>query len=166
MPRTHTNITRKILELLKNDGTVPLGVFYGQMTGFGKKSVYDAVFRLREQGYVDLVSKNKSETLLLTSDGEALCNKYFPVRDGVWKIIIFDIPESKRKVRDFIRGRIKSLGFKRWQSSIWVSPYYLDTEVEKELRLLAEKYFVRLIKTTDINYLKDLEKLFIKKNSN
>jgi CRISPR-associated endonuclease Cas2 len=77
-------------------------------------------------------------------------------------MVIFDIPERQRTVRTFLRNRLKTLGFKMWQASIWVSPYRLDKKLEDELAQLAEKFFIRLIKTTDINYTKDLENLFIK----
>ena len=73
---------------------------------------------------------------------------------------MFDIPESKRPVRNFLRQKLHALHFKKWQNSIWVSPYTLDPELEAELLNLAAKYFIRLIKTTDINYDKDLRKLF------
>jgi phenylacetic acid degradation operon negative regulatory protein len=92
--------------------------------------------------------------------GTQLIHKVRPKKDGIWKIIIFDIPESKRAVRNTLRSKLNSLGFKKWQNSIWISPYALDPTIEEELNQLATKLFIRLIKTTDINYTEDLEKLF------
>jgi hypothetical protein len=102
----------------------------------------------------------KDKIFTLSKEGNKTFLKHNPVKDGVWKIIVFDIPESKRFIRNFIRARLKSLGFKKWQNSIWVSPFVLDEDLEKELEELASKIFIRLIKTTDINYTKDLEKMF------
>ena len=55
---------------------------------------------------------------------------------------------------------IKGGGFKKWQNSIWVSPYAMDREIEEELNDLGKKFSVRLIKTTQINHNEDLEKMF------
>jgi len=121
-----------------------------------KKAVYDALYRLQQQG---LVTKQQNG-YLVTAEGVQLIHNFFPKRDGVWKLIIFDIPERQRQVRNFLRQKLQALGFKKWQNSIWVSPYALDPELEAELQQLAQKYFVRLIRTTEVNYDKDLKKLF------
>lgn len=43
--------------------------------------------------------------------------------DKKWRVIIFDIPEKKRKVRDRIRVLFRSAGFYLLQDSVWVYPY-------------------------------------------
>lgn len=43
--------------------------------------------------------------------------------DKKWRVIIFDIPEKKKKVRDQIRNLFVSAGFSRLQDSVWVYPY-------------------------------------------
>lgn len=43
--------------------------------------------------------------------------------DRKWRVIIFDIPEKKRKIRDQIRVLFKSAGFYLLQDSVWVYPY-------------------------------------------
>jgi len=43
--------------------------------------------------------------------------------DGKWRVVIFDIPEKKRKVRDRIRNLFTSAGLYRLQDSVWVYPY-------------------------------------------
>lgn len=43
--------------------------------------------------------------------------------DGRWRVIIFDIPDKKRKIRDRIRYLFKSAGFYLLQQSVWVYPY-------------------------------------------
>lgn len=123
-----------------------------------KKSIYDTLYRLHQDGVLTMTQNGYQ----ITAEGSQLIHRYFPERDGIWKLIVFDIPERKRKVRNFLRQKLLALGFKKWQNSIWVSPYKLDRQVEKELNELATKYFIRLIKTTEINYTEDLEKLFDK----
>ncbi len=45
------------------------------------------------------------------------------VWDGKWRIIIFDIPEPRRKVRIKLRRTLHAIGFVRLQDSVWVFPY-------------------------------------------
>src|SRR3989338_8683086 len=68
----------------------------------------------------------------LTDEGEKRLRKlelqgYRLVRPGKWdkkwRVIIFDIPEKKKKIRDQIRSLFVSAGFFRLQDSVWVYPY-------------------------------------------
>ncbi len=43
--------------------------------------------------------------------------------DRKWRVIIFDIPDKKRKTRDQIRYLFKTAGFYLLQESVWVYPY-------------------------------------------
>jgi len=43
--------------------------------------------------------------------------------DKKWRVIIFDIPEKKRKMRDKIRHLFNQAGLYRLQDSVWVYPY-------------------------------------------
>ncbi len=43
--------------------------------------------------------------------------------DNKWRVIIFDIPEKKRRVRDQIRHLFNKSGMYRLQDSVWVYPY-------------------------------------------
>jgi DNA-binding transcriptional regulator PaaX len=43
--------------------------------------------------------------------------------DGKWRVMIFDIPEKKRRERDLVRKLFKSAEFYPLQESVWVYPY-------------------------------------------
>lgn len=43
--------------------------------------------------------------------------------DSKWRMIIFDIPEKKRRVRKQISTLFNQAGFYRLQDSVWVYPY-------------------------------------------
>lgn len=43
--------------------------------------------------------------------------------NGRWRVVIFDIPEWRRKIRDRLRILMQELGFVRLQDSVWVFPY-------------------------------------------
>ena len=120
------------------------------------KDFYNYIFRLAEQ---ELITK-AGGMAAITPEGKKLLKRLSPEKDGVWKLVIFDIPEKHKYVRSILRGKLKQLHFKKWQNSIWLSPYELDSEIEQELDSLGKKFFVRLIKTTQINHPETLEKMF------
>jgi len=43
--------------------------------------------------------------------------------NGRWRVVIFDVPERRRKTRDRLRIIMKELGFVRLQDSVWVFPF-------------------------------------------
>src|SRR3989344_2472491 len=43
--------------------------------------------------------------------------------DKKWRILIFDIREERKMLRDKVRRTLISIGFKRLQKSVWVYPY-------------------------------------------
>jgi len=124
------------------------------------KEIYNTVFRLSGLELIARQAENKKISLSLTAEGKKILQRNLPKKDGVWKLVIFDIPEKQKYVRVVLRAKLKALHFKKWQNSIWISPFALDEEIEQELKELGKKFFVRLIKTTDINHTEDLDKLF------
>lgn len=49
--------------------------------------------------------------------------------DGKWRLVIFDIPEKKKKSRDSFAGHLKSLGLFRLQDSVFIHPYDCKNEI-------------------------------------
>jgi len=43
--------------------------------------------------------------------------------DKKWRVLIFDVPEKRRGIRDKVRNIITSVGFMKLQKSVWVYPY-------------------------------------------
>lgn len=43
--------------------------------------------------------------------------------NGRWRVIVFDVPERRRKTRDRLRILMRQLGFVHLQDSVWVFPY-------------------------------------------
>jgi DNA-binding transcriptional regulator PaaX len=59
--------------------------------------------------------------------------------DGKWRIVLFDIPETRKKVREAIRFHFKKLGLMEYQKSVFISPY----SCQKEIKFIAEFYKAR-----------------------
>ena len=78
-------------------------------------------FLQRENGYLKLTAKGEAALRLF----EAREFKFrTPKRwDHKWRVLIFDIPEYRKGLRDKVRHTIESIGFVRLQDSVWVYPY-------------------------------------------
>lgn len=50
--------------------------------------------------------------------------------DGFWRVVIFDIPEDKKIVRDALRRRLKYFNFYPLQKSVFVTPFSCEKEIE------------------------------------
>lgn len=91
-----------------------------------KKSEFaQALKRLRERGLIeeDRVD-TKKVVLKLTEVGRNMLGVgSFDEKewDGKWRIVIFDIPEQKRLIRDLFRRNLKKWGFKHLQKSVLIS---------------------------------------------
>ena len=69
--------------------------------------------------------------------------------DKKWRIVIFDIPQSRKNQRDKLRFTLKQIGFIKLQHSVWIYPYdceelitllKLDFKIGKEIiYIIAEK---------------------------
>ncbi len=71
--------------------------------------------------YYELTKDGQSKLRLFT-----LAQSHLPKQkkwDRKWRVIIFDIPEKKKKVRDQVRKFFISAGLLRLQDSVWVYPY-------------------------------------------
>lgn len=161
MARTYNNDTLAVLKLLSGKtGEYAQELFKHFSSGLSYKDFYNILYRLDSQELIQKVNDAGRLRIKISGEGERLLSRAKPQADGIWKLVIFDIPEKQKYVRTILRAKLKALHFKKWQNSIWVSPYALDPEIEDELKNLAKKFFVRLIKTTQINETQDLEKMF------
>lgn len=43
--------------------------------------------------------------------------------DGKYRVVVFDIEEGKKKIRDFVRRQLVNMGFIRLQNSVWIGLY-------------------------------------------
>lgn len=119
--------------------------------GHTKKRFNQDLRRLEKRGYV----KNKSGKLLITDKGRLEAFEKIDTQskkwDGKWRFVIFDIPFDRKKLREMFRKKIKEMGFKQYQKSVWVLPF----EINEYINLLIDEYrankYVKLITAEEIS---------------
>jgi phenylacetic acid degradation operon negative regulatory protein len=70
--------------------------------------------------------------------------------DGVWRLVIFDIPESHKRVRDTLRRRLKEWGFNPWQKSVWATKKPLTDVLRELVKKLEVEDWVLIIESRDV----------------
>jgi hypothetical protein len=64
--------------------------------------------------------------------------------DKKWRLVIFDIPENKRRSRDALRKKLSELGFYQCQKSAWIHPFPCLEEIEFIKEYFRIKPFVKM----------------------
>jgi hypothetical protein len=112
---------------------------------------------LKKRGLIKIKNLEGKKGILLTSKGKerALkvkfkCIKKEKREDGKWIMVIFDIPEKKRKIRDLFRKNLQALGYQKLQKSIWVCPYEVFKETEELVRDYSIDHYVRIFLIEEI----------------
>ena len=137
---------------------------------YPNKKVYDNFYKLRKQGLVDFYKKNNQIYISLTEKGkkkagwmqiDALKIKKPKKWDGKWRILLFDIMETKKFHREALRGKLIELGFRLLQKSAWIIPYECKDEIGllKSFFGLSDKE-VKLAVASNIEGEKELKEKF------
>ena len=108
------------------------------------KLVRSEIQKLAKKKLIIVFEKNGEPVIRLTEKGQQELLRYQLKEkvikkkswDKKWRLIIFDIAEKKRGVRDRLRQDMLSFGFQKLQDSVWVYPY----ECEQVVGLLKAQY--------------------------
>lgn len=66
---------------------------------------------------------NQGESVLRTLEARERVMQKPRHWDRKWRVLIFDIPEYRKGMRDKIRNTLQSIGFVHLQHSVWIYPY-------------------------------------------
>ena len=97
-----------------------------------KYSINNSFARLRERGLIEIIEINGKKVARITEKGKSkldfLDKHNFKLQipkkwDGRWRVVIFDIKESRSKTRFLLRKTLSQIGFVRLQNSVWLFPY-------------------------------------------
>lgn len=97
--------------------------------------------RLRKQGWLESRRDGRETTYVLTDAAWQLLDegrtRIFARAtgpwDGQWHMVIYQVPEVDRALREQLRKRLSWLGFGPLSPSVWVSPHDRTTEVRAGL---------------------------------
>lgn len=89
--------------------------------------------RLKQKGEIEFIERDGKKYARLTTLGEKILNLHREKLNLVenkarrwdrrYRLIIFDIPEKRKQIREHLRFEMQEVGFLRIQDSSWVYPY-------------------------------------------
>ena len=135
-----------------------------------KEKFKKELYRLQQKGFIIKYLKDKEPYIKLTPKGKVLLRKYmtdqtaiaYPKKwDKKWRMVIFDIPNDKRKMRDAIRHKLLRLGFTELQESVYVFPFDCWPEIEFLRKIYYLKPYIQYIVADRIETEQNLIKYFI-----
>lgn len=130
------------------------------------------VHKLKKEGFL-IEKKEKNRNILRVTQGGAKklfnlihrrkshytvprAEKYSSMRSENICIVTFDIPESERRKRDWLRGVLKFLGFSMVQKSVWVGKIKIPGDLLSDLSLLKMMDFIQIFEVGKTGTLEDV----------
>lgn len=119
--------------------------------------IKEALHYARRQQWITLHESRDGLTLTVSNRGRRYVRKVqldesLPTGkwDLRWRIVIFDIPNTKKNARESLRGVLKRLGFLPLQESVWMTPWPCDDQITALRELYGIPHEVVLIEASKI----------------
>jgi len=110
----------------------------------------ESIRRLRRDGLLEQEKSDDGKRILKLSQlGKDFLKVGNESWDGKYRIVIWDIPESKRRIRNLFRRRIKDWNFKVLQKSVWISKENVTSQLRKLISELDLEKWVLVIESED-----------------
>ena len=132
-----------------------------------------SIKNLVESGCIEMLHSDNKDYLKLTKKGKNKLNciklegngaLVSIVWDGLWRIIILDIPEERKNEREALRYLLKKADFTCIKNTVWISPFpyeHLFTNIKKDLGLGTELMIIvtdKIDEETKLAFLKSIKK--------
>ena len=96
-------------------------------------------------GTITMILTDRGKEKALTYNLEKMQIKEPKRWDKQWRMVLFDIPERARKIRDAFRHHLKRLGFYEFQKSVFVHPFDCQDEIDYLIEFYDARKFIRFI---------------------
>jgi CRISPR-associated endonuclease Cas2 len=127
---------------------------------FKKEKLRSSFKYLKKRGLLEIKREGHDVRISLTKEGRKRAGKYQiddlkiekPKKwDKKWRVVVFDIPNTSRLIRDIFRRKLKEFGFYRLQQSIWIYPYPCREEIALLREFLgANKKQIQVLEVTNL----------------
>lgn len=125
------------------------------------RELYRAIRRLYESKLIShRENKDGSVSIGLNREGRRVALRYkademtipVPSRwDHKWRVVLFDVPEKHKRLRDALRNQLRQLGLQEFQKSVFVHPYECRDEIDFVIELYNARPYVRFIEGAHID---------------
>jgi phenylacetic acid degradation operon negative regulatory protein len=128
--------------------------------------------RLEKKGFVKRKTTKGEDYYSLTLLGNERAKKYklnsMRIQtqkkwDGLWRIVMFDIPEEKMMARRAINLILKKLGCVQYQKSVFITPYPCEKEINFVGECFDARKYLRIITAKEVEGVEQIKKVFKQK---
>jgi len=121
-----------------------------------RQSLKNAIAGLYKSKFLEeKENKDGSLTIILTENGKRKALTYqideMEIKKPEKRIILFDIPDKKRKERNALRHHLKKIGFYKYQESVFVHPFDCKDEMDYLIEFYNLRRFVRFVVADQID---------------
>lgn len=128
---------------------------------FSKPTFSSLLHRLKKERLVSKTGRGINSKWSITLIGQNKLKHYQnlvePIKpDGIPRLVMYDIPESNRKKRDWIRGELVASGYNQLQKSVWLGYAPLPEDFMRSVRdfdLINKVQIVSISKKGTLNQL-------------
>lgn len=106
--------------------------------GYEPETVNQLLSRMAKVGEIERRVVHGKAVFVISAKGERLLDEVIPLQklgekkwDGWWRIVIFDIEEKNKYLRDRVRKKLLELGFGKWQESVYINPHQITEELNE-----------------------------------
>lgn len=145
--------SRQMIKVVKSVGN--------EWAKVNRQSLNAAIRQLYQSKLIKWVeNENGTLTLVLSANGKKQALTYNldkmtidrPHRwDGKWRVVLFDIPETRKKARNALREMLKRLEFFEYQKSVFVHPYNCRREIDYLIEFFNLRPCVRFIVANELD---------------
>lgn len=144
----------KILKILGEKPAIPLDSFKDVDNPKTSYAVTRSIKNLIDSGCAEILNSTKQKFLRITKEGKTKLNTQLlegeealvpSSWDGLWRIILIDLPENRKSERESLRYLLKKAGFVCLKNSAWISPFpfeFLFANIKKDLGLTTEMMII------------------------
>ena len=124
---------------------------------------------LNKRRLVSIAEKDGQSIITLSEEGKKRVLQFSldrmeikrPLKwDGYWRVVLFDIPERKKRAREVLRSKLKELGFFQLQKSCFVHPFDCKSEIDYISELFEVSPYINYIVAKQIEGAAQLQTIF------
>ncbi len=112
--------------------------------------------KIKNKTYLKLTPRGKKELIKILLN-EINKNKKW---NGKWYVLIFDIPEKRRRYRIHLINTLKNIGFYQLQKSVWIFPFDVLNYLYELMPGFREGDWFEYIEASKISSSSELKKYF------
>lgn len=110
----------------------------------------------KKEGLIEFKTHYRNPYPILSSEGKLeiktrLPHKRYSDFEGSWKIVIFDLPESRRNDRLTLQRTLENMGFGRLTRACYISPHGSFSPIKRVARNLGIEENISYFKTREID---------------